>query len=430
MSRGKRARRPSGHPAKVAQRRARERDRTQGDPLRRAARAACEDAANIDTALDAELMASTLLGSWWPSRLELGAGDPDEEIGGPLVAEIARCGGPGALAALIAIAEVSGSELGLDARERAGKLRAAGVPPPPWADAIEECEVLRTAVIREAVFDDGITIFVEGAHAGEEPHAVGVYIDHNLGVMAKDIFLADSIDSVAEVMRTNPDADAGGILELQPIDPAEACARLHAALDRTDMTLMAPVGEDYAPLRALARLRAYELPLGTVDIEPPEVTIDERDRLLDEFLASPEAAGFEPGGDEALAVSMAIDYCADYVDGRPLRWSPVVVELFMGDWLPRKLLAERAAFEAVPAALASWVRFAGRRRSIPDWAITETIEAIARWTEEMLDRASDADAGGPATQFLLAAKDAGIDLEDEQAVASFIAGWNARSVAG
>ncbi len=329
MTSRKRTRRPSGHPAKVAERRARERDRAQADPLRRAARAACRDAATIETALDAELLASSLLGFWWPSPLELGAGDPDVEIGGALVAELERCGGPGALAALIAIGEVSDSELGLDARGRAARLRAAGIPAPDWAEAIAECEVLRTAVLRDEIFDDGITVFVECAHAGEEPHAVGIYIDHNLGGLAKDILLADSIDAVAEIMRTNPEAGAGGALVIEAIDPAEACARLNAALDLTDMTLMAPVGEDYPSLRALARLRADELPFANVAIDPPEVGADERERLLAEFLASPDAAGFDPDGDEAYAVSLAIDFCADYVDGRPLRWSPVTVELFI-----------------------------------------------------------------------------------------------------
>jgi hypothetical protein len=309
-------------------------------------------------------------------------------------------------------------------------LRTAGVPPPDWADAIAECEVLRTAVLRDEIFDDGITIFVECAHPGEEPHAVGVYIDHNLGVVAKDILLAESIDQVAEIMRANPEAGAGGELTIEPIDPAEACARLNAAIELTDMTLMAPVGEDYAPLRALARLRADELPFSTVDVEPPEVPMDERERLLSEFLASSEGAGFEAGGDEAFTVSLAIDFCADYVDGRPLRWSPVTVELFMAGWLPRKLLAERSVLEAVPAALAAWVRFAGRRRAIPEWAIADTIEAIARWTDEMLERASDSEAADPTKQFLLAARDAGVDLADEQAVATFIAGWNARSETG
>ena len=427
MSSGKRTRRAGGHPAKVAQRRERERDRdrARADPLRRAARAACRDATTIETALEAELMASALLGSWWPSPLELGADDPDLEIGGPLVAEIERCGGPGALAALIAIGEVSDGELGLDARERAERLRAADVRAPRWAGAISECEVLRTAVLRDETYDDGITIFVECVHAGEQPHAVGVYIDHNLGVIAKDILLADSIDEVAEIVSSNPDAGEG--LMIDPIDPAEACARLNAALDLTDMTLMAPVGEEYASLRALARLRADELPYATIDVEPPEVAPKERKRLLSEFLASPDGAGFQPDGDEAYAVSLAIDFCADYVDGRPLRWSPVTVELFMTGWLPRKVLAERSELEAVPAALAAWVRFAGRKRAIPAWAITETVEAIAPWTEEMLDRSNDPHAAGPGKGLLVAARTAGIDLADQQAVASFIAGWNARS---
>ncbi len=94
------------------------------------------------------------------------------------------------------------------------------------------------------------------------------------------------------------------------------------------------------------------------------------------------------------------------------------------------MLAERSEFEAVPVALASWLRFAGRRRGVPEWAISETIEAIPRWTEEMLDRAGDPAASGPGKEFLLAAKSAGVDLADGRAVASFIAGWNARSGAG
>jgi hypothetical protein len=76
------------------------------------------------------------------------------------------------------------------------------------------------------------------------------------------------------------------------------------------------------------------------------------------------------------------------------------------------------------------VRFAGRRRGIPDWAITQTVDAIACWTQEMLDRANDPDASGPGKQFLLAGQEGGAGLADEEAVASFIAGWNARSEAG
>lgn len=35
-------------------------------------------------------------------------------------------------------------------------------------------------------------------------------------------------------------------------------------------------------------------------------------------------------------VELAIDFGADYNHGGPLRWSPVVVEVFMTNWLARK----------------------------------------------------------------------------------------------
>lgn len=63
----------------------------------------------------------------------------------------------------------------------------------------------------------------------------------------------------------------------------------------------------------------------------------------------------------------------------------------------------------------------------PDWAIEETRDAVPRWHDEMVRRSGDADAGGPATRLLTAAKEAGVDLEDPDAVDTFIAGWNARS---
>ena len=423
MASGKGRRRPGGHPAKVAQRRERERARSQESPLRRTARAACREAATLQDALDAELWASALLGSWWPPSFGLQAGDADLEVGGPVVEEMARMGGAGALAGLIAIGELSETRLGSIAKEHAKHLRGRGIAAPRWARAIVDAEILRTAVMREEVFDDGRTMFIEAVHAGGERHVIGVYIDNNLGVMAKDILLADSIDKVQELIASNP--QPGGALMIEPIDPAEAGARIRDAMELTDMTLGAPVGEDYAALRSLAILRADELPFSDIDVSVAEMPIEERDELLSTFLKSPEGAGIEAGGDEAHLASLAIDYCAGYVDGRPLRWSPVVVELFMTDWLPRKLIADRTMFEALPAVLEAWVRFAGRTREIPDWAIELTVDSIPRWTEEMLERADDPAGGGPGKQLVLAAQQAGVDLGDEQAVASFLAGWNA-----
>ena len=429
MSSGKHRNRRGGHPAKQAARRERDRARREApaDPLRRAAVTICREAATLEDALDAELWASALLGSWWPPQPGVLTGDSDVEIGRPLVAEVARLGRPGGLEALLALGAVCDGELGLLALEHVNDLLAAGASKPAWGQAILEAQVLRTAVMREDIFDDVITIFIEAAHEDGQRHAIGIYIDHNLGGMANDIVLADSIDRVEELLAANPDDHA--VLRVEPIDTGEAYVRISDAMELTDMTLDAPVGEDYAALRALARLRADELPGPFPEISPPEVAPDERDRLLSEFLASPEGSRFAPDGDEAFVASVAIDFCADYVDGRPLRWSPVLVELFMTGWLPRKVLADRSAFEVAPAALEAWVRYAGRIRAVPDWAIERTIEAIHECTAEMLDELDADGTRGPAADFLGAAKAAGVDLTDERALATFIAGWNARSVA-
>jgi hypothetical protein len=282
--------------------------------------------------------------------------------------------------------------------------------------------------MRELIFEDGETIFIEARHAdSEELHAIGIYIDRNLGGIAKDLLLADSIESVRRVTKTSPPHD--GEVVLEAIDEGEACERVHRAMELTDMTLGAPVGEDYAPLRAIALLRADELraPSLSADREV-ELSAEERNRLLADFLASPEHGRIKAGTDQAEVVRLAIDFCADYVDGRPLRWSPVLVELFMVDWLPRKLLAGREMFEAVPEALEAWVRHAGRVRGIPALAIELTVDAIPPWTDEMLSLTEDPGYGGPAKQLLMAAKQAGVRPDDRQAMETFIAGWNARSV--
>lgn len=324
------------------------------------------------------------------------------------------------------IAAVDDGELGMRAGELAEQIESdSGDTAPSWLDDVGDAEITGAAVMREAVFDDASNVFLEARHPSGETHAVGILIDNNLGGMAKDIRLADLIDRVAEVMRKH-----GGELTLERLEPGVAAGRIHAAIDLTDMTLDPPVAEDYARLRALALIRADEAP----DYVPvpegrDEMPHDERERLRDEFLASPEGQEFAPDSDEAWAISLAIDFCADYVDGRPLRWSPVVVELFMADWIPRKVLADQGLFERLPAALDAWVRFAGRKAGTPEWAVEETRKAILRWREEMVERGNDPAAGGPARQFLTAAKAAGVDVEDGDALNTFIAGWNARSEA-
>jgi hypothetical protein len=435
VSKGKRTRRPGGHPAKVAARRERDAARRSGVAAgpegfaRRIARQASE----LTDALDAEVWASTLLGVFWDQRYtlpleEAASGDHAFILGEGLVEALAELGGEGAHIALRVIGVVDNGKLGMRAAKLADALDGdAANELPSWVVEVGEVEITGAAVMREDVFDDACTVFLEARHPSGETHAVGVLVDNNLGAMAKDILLADSIDRVAEVMRRNPRRD--GDLKLERIEPGVAAGRIDAAIALTEMTLDPPVADDYARLRALAMLRVDEVSNVKPVPERDEYPYDERDRLRDEFLAAPEGKDFAPDGDEAYTASLAINFCADYVDGRPLRWSPVVVELFMADWIPRKVLADDDLFERLPEALDAWVRFAGRKSGTPEWAIEATRKAIPRWSNAMIERGSDPSSGGPAKQFLTAVKAAGIDVEDREALETFMAGWNARSEA-
>src|SRR3954451_18830325 len=149
--------RRSGHPAKVAERRERDRARRErpANALHSIATTFVREAAALKDALDAELWASLLLGTLW-SRRDLLADEEEADVavGGSLVAAIGGVGGEGALAALLAIGEVADTQLGPIAQGHADRLRSRGVRPPRWADGIADPEILGVAAMREHIYDD------------------------------------------------------------------------------------------------------------------------------------------------------------------------------------------------------------------------------------------------------------------------------------
>jgi len=100
VSKGRRNRRPGGHPAKVAVRREREAARRSGggpgpDAI---VRRIIREAEGLTGALDGELWASQLLGTFWDQRGNLPLHESRDYAmvyGAPLVEAIARLGGGG-----------------------------------------------------------------------------------------------------------------------------------------------------------------------------------------------------------------------------------------------------------------------------------------------------------------------------------------------
>jgi Plasmid pRiA4b ORF-3-like protein len=365
---------------------------------------------------------------FWRARNELPlpeAADMDPALvyGEPLLRQLSSIAEKGAAIAVLGLAELEDGELGRLAKEA---LDAAGLwnKMPAWAADVGESAIVGAAVMRDPVFDDGRTVFLESRHDDGATLALGVLIDRNLGGMAKDVLLADSIGEVEQTMHDHSDEQPVELV-LERIEPGVAAGLIRDAIETTDITWRPPVDEDYWNGRALALLRCDQTPNVVSAEDPREVPLPEREALSAEFLASPEGAGFAADGDEAWVASLAINFGADYAGGDPLRWSPVVVELFMADWVPRKVFTTDAFLAKLPDALDAWVRFAARKRAVPAEAVALTRAAIGEFTSEMSERSSDPDLSDPSKRLLQAAVEAGVDLQDEQALKTFVAGWNA-----
>ena len=282
-------------------------------------------------ALDAEVWASSLVGTLPRGPLL----DMDSELlGRALVAALEKLGNAGALAALRAVGALEGQACAAPARAAADRLAGAGLPEPRWANGLGQARPLAAELMSEPAFDDGVSVMIEFAAPGGGSHTLGVYIDHNAGGLVKDAFVAGPLSEVRETLAAagNDEND----VTFRELELGEARARVERALDILDHTLYPPVDEDARSLRAFVEARARLLPTGvTLPDEYVEVTAEERDRLVSDFLGSAEGRRWRDDAVGQDIAALAIDFGADYNHGGPLRWSPVVVEIFMASWLAR-----------------------------------------------------------------------------------------------
>lgn len=373
-------------------------------------------------ALDAEQWASTILGMMNAAPLPPGEDVVDTFLPA-FIAALEGLGTRKALATLRALAAVSPPDHTAPASAAADRLAGTGLREPGWAVDLCGLQPTAAALMYDETFDDGMSIMVEFTAPNVETHTIGVYVDHNMGSLVKDVFLAGPLSEIRSQTSEAAPSHAGLAIRDFPVD--EARARAEAAFYMLDHTWGAAVDEDVAAMRALieARLRllpeGFELPGEYVEVAP-----DERAALLEDSLSSPEGRRWRGDEDAEDVVQLAIDFGADYNHGGPLRWSPVVVEIFMTSWLARKVTRDVDFFARVPEVLPDWVRYAGRRRGVPADALGEAVGAAGELATEMLDAVTDPDAWGPAKSFAVAALEADVDLTDAAEVERFVERYN------
>jgi hypothetical protein len=360
----------------------------------------------IRSPLDAELMVSELLGTWWgqqPGRP--GAKQPrrrqaevEELVGEGLVAYAAQQGSPAALALLSGIACLGTPRQASRAEQAALALMERGVARPGWAEHVGAVAAADCYVNSDA-FGDRDEVVCVFSYAGEEPHALVVIVDYNSGGMARDGWVTSQVGKLLEYCREPggkpPAGDPGSLADqpgqpgFAPMDPPQARRLLESALAVTDAAADPPVSASFPSYHAFIKARVRTLPPARGAVSwPPGASgggiaarrqawrKDRRAMLVASFLASDEAEDLSDRTAASRCGDHIVNYGCDKDFGRPLRVSPAKAETFLLDWLPRRVVLSPAEQHAMPHVLASWVRWAGRRHTVAAAAVTETLDAV------------------------------------------------------
>jgi hypothetical protein len=335
----------------------------------------------VRSPLDAELLVSDLLGTWWPQRHHtIGGAGVEQLVGEGLVEYAASQQSPAALALLSGIACLGTSRQAAAAEQAAITLIDAGVRSPGWATHLGMVTAAKCYVNPDEWGDQDELICIY-SYDGEEPHALVCVIDYNASGMLKDGWVSSQVDKLLDHCRRI--AAARGAVRpedgFREIDPPQARKMLEAALSATDDAEDPLVSDSFAAKHAFirSRIRALSPSAGRgARARRPFWTTERRALLAAEFLASDEAEELSDRQAASRCTDRIIDFGCDQDSGRPLRMSPVKVQSFMLTWLPRKVVLSAADQNAMPHVVNAWIRWSGRKRGLSDAAIGQTLDTL------------------------------------------------------
>lgn len=329
----------------------------------------------IGNPLDAELIVSRMLGTWWGYRLP--DSDVEELLGESLIDYAARLATPESVALLAGIAYLGTSRQSAKAESAALRLIEQGVARPSWAERVGAVKRGECYSSRD-LYGDREEVVATFTYTGYGPHALVIVIDYNMGGLARDAWATTRVDELLD--RCRGEAEASPLLEFTEIRPFQARALLERALRVADDSVNPPVSDGFASYHAFARARVHALPPGQHRPEPLHASDgwdqEARAMLAVEFLASDEAEVISDRSAAAHCADHIINYGCDHDYGRPLRVSPAKIETFLLDWVPRKVILTPQEQDAMPHVLAAWVRWASARTNLPDPGRAQTLDAL------------------------------------------------------
>lgn len=370
--------------------------------------------------LEAEAWASAMVGTFYKVEAPLDARDELEAQLLPAVVERAEARRDTVgLAVLEALAAVADQELAVAARSAAGRLGEASVAAPPWAAELGTVAYEGAWMLHD-VFGDHEAYFATFRYPGRPPHIVNALYDKAMGEIIKDAFVGYTR---GDPRRRVKHEDGVATVDAEP---GAMARRVIDAIASGDMYLDNDWTPEFKRFRALILARMRLLPIAPAAERREAPGGEEREAIVTEFLASTRA---EEHDEADVIANQCLDYLCDYLGEDPFRWSPIVVEQFLLDYLPRKVQLSLRTVAQLPTVLRAWVRFALTKRGLEDRWIVETERAVDRHAKAFRNAMTDADQFGPAKLLGNAMLADGVDPLDQGSVDAWVSRFNARPLA-
>ncbi|MFD6696058.1 hypothetical protein [Micromonospora aurantiaca (nom. illeg.)] len=383
---------------------------------------AARDVTRLDSALDAEMLGAALLGSVYAVAEHDRERAVREFVSGFLAATSRRRSAAATTLRAVFAALVPDAE-------GAARVRP-GAYAPSWAGQLGRVRVTGAWAYGD-VYGDQTSYLATFAYDDEEEggpeHALVALVDHNIGI-TKDVFVGGPAGRIVEQAREICTEDEFTWFRTE--DPARMHAEVSRHLAVTDDLTELPAQGSLATDRALVGARLAVLPGPTPPAGPavvPPPTDEERTRLVRAFLDSPEATrfGLPEVADGELAslhfcLGLLLDHAASFPDADPMRWSPMVAELFLLDWVHRRAVLDMDDAAMLPRVLRAWAAYAARQRGLSQSAAARTDEAITEMVPEFARLYSTGERRSPATAAVAQLMADGVDPDDPEALNAWI----------
>ncbi|WP_029433157.1 hypothetical protein [Blastococcus sp. URHD0036] len=265
-----------------------------------------------------------------------------------------------------------------------------GFTVPRWLADLQNCAPVDRAVEVAGPFRDVDELVVGITTPSGHAFTAIVRVDNELGARDSGGDLYERpLDTVLAGLRLPDGAD----IHLRDISPADARARLEAALSGIDLDAVMGTGTEWQYQRPLLRWMLGFLPAGGDATVPGSIDDVDLDAVTADFLASPWGRPWTRGGLPLLAESVLGDGLGNGI-GDPLLWAPHHVRRLLSPD-PSYEILEHLDADRTPELLRDVIRYGHAKRGLRPELTDRTLAAVDRYAGAFLDsvRGWDADAG-------------------------------------